>query len=373
MTATSNTGNAGGTGETGKTVSSQIRLMTPEEIAVNAGARPAPLRLPEAGVFAERALRLRQLAQDHPMRDYLLFAAEVAQRQHEQLKQARPLTLPNESDLAEAMAAGQPPLDSRTFARQSAWRDELKNLLQALVTAAVPAPVQALAKDLMQWDEATLERQAHALLSGGGPGLDPAAAPLLAAALQLHWVRLVQQLQDRYQRAGKTEHLAPFGLIDDPTVCPCCGSRPVASITRIAAEMSGQRFLACSLCATQWHYVRIKCTHCQSTKGISFRQLVDDDGKLPNEAVQAECCETCGHYLKQVHMEKDLQVEPLADDLASLTLDLLVGDLGLVRHGFNPLLILGEPDAGDDRPPGDDTQAPGPAHSGAAPPDPGGH
>ena len=27
--------------------------------------------------------------------------------------------------------------------------------------------------------------------------------------------------------------------------------------------------------------------------------------------------------------------------LASLTLDLLVGDLGLVRHGFNPLLILG--------------------------------
>ena len=55
MTATSNTG---------KPVSSQIRLMTPEEIAVNAGARPAPLRLPEAGVFAERALRLRQLAQD---------------------------------------------------------------------------------------------------------------------------------------------------------------------------------------------------------------------------------------------------------------------------------------------------------------------
>jgi len=345
------------------TSSSHIRLMTPEEIAVNAGARAAPLRLPEAGVFAERALRLRELAKDHPMRDYLLFAAEVAQRQHDQLKQARPLTLPSESDLAEAMAAGQPPLDSLTHARQSAWRDDLRDLLQHLATAAVPAPVQRLAAELQEVDDAALERQAQALLAGGGPGLDPAAAPLVAAALQLHWVRLVQQLQDRYQRSDHAEHLAPFGMIDDPTVCPCCGSRPVASITRVAAEVTGQRFLACSLCATQWHYVRIKCTHCQSTKGISFRQLVDDEGQLPNEAVQAECCESCGHYLKQVYMEKDLQVEPLADDLASLTLDLLVGELGLVRRGFNPLLILGEPDAGDDR------QADA---QGAAPPDPGG-
>ncbi|SEK33054.1 FdhE protein [Roseateles sp. YR242] len=347
------------------TASTHIRLMTPEEIAVNAGPRAAPLRLPEPGLFADRALRLRQLAQDHPLRDYLLFAAELAQRQHDQLKQARPLALPNESDLAEAMVAGVPPLDILAPARQGAWRDpwrtECRELLQHLTTAAVPPPVQALAAELLTLDDGALERQAQALLAGGGPGLDPAAAPLLAAALQLHWVRVVQQLQARYQRSEHSEHLAPFGMIDDPTVCPCCGSRPVAAITRVAAEMSGQRFLACSLCATQWHYVRIKCTHCQSTKGISFRQLVDDEGELPNEAVQAECCESCGHYLKQVYMEKDLQVEPLADDLASLTLDLLVGELGLVRQGFNPLLVLGEPEAGDDRPPG------------AAPPDPGGH
>ena len=59
--------------------------------------------------------------------------------------------------------------------------------------------------------------------------------------------------------------LPPFGRIDDPTLCPCCGSRPVASVERLGAE--GARYLACGLCATQWHYVRIKCTHCQSTKG----------------------------------------------------------------------------------------------------------
>jgi FdhE protein len=143
----------------------------------------------------------------------------------------------------------------------------------------------------------------------------------------------------------------------------------VASITRVAAEQSGQRFLACSLCGAQWHYVRIKCTHCQGTKGISFQTLVDDEGKKA-EAVAAECCETCGHYLKQVHMEKDLQVEPLADDLATLTLDLLVGELGLVRQGFNPMLILGEAEASLDGGPGAGLDPPG--RPGAPPPDPGG-
>ena len=115
--------------------------------------------------------------------------------------------------------------------------------------------------------------------------------------------------------------------------------------------------------------MRIKCTHCQGTKGISFQTLVDDEGKKA-EAVAAECCETCGHYLKQVHMEKDLQVEPLADDLATLTLDLLVGELGLVRQGFNPMLILGEAEASLDGGPGAGLDPPG--RPGAPPPDPGG-
>ncbi len=356
------------------TASSTIRLMTPEEIAVGAGARPAPLRLPEPGLFAERALRLRQLAEGHAMRDYLLFAAELAQAQHERLKQPRTLVLPNELAVGEAAAGGQPPLDAQRHPRDAAWRDELRELVTALSRAPMPDAARALVSALASVEEAELERQAQALLAGGGPALNPATAPVIGAALQLHWVRLVQQLQARFERSDQTESLPPFSYIDDPTLCPCCGSRPVASITRISGETSGQRFLACSLCGTQWHYVRIKCTHCQGTKGISFQQLVDADDKK-NESVQAECCETCGHYLKQVHMEKDLQVEPMADDLATLTLDLLVGgELGLVRQGFNPLLILGEPDAGSDAG-GDADDGAGAASDPARrpPPDPGGH
>ncbi|WP_416761606.1 formate dehydrogenase accessory protein FdhE [Roseateles sp. So40a] len=356
--SSSDTGSTGGT--------RPIRVMSPEEIAVNAGPRVAPVKVPEPGLFADRALRLRQLAEGHAMRDYLLFVAELAQRQHELLSRPRALRLPDEVLVNGAMVGGLPPLEPMTLVRDAVWREELRALLEALARASIPEPAKALVARLAQADTDWLEQQATALLAGGGPGLDPAAAPLIAAALQVHATRLVMQLQQRYEQSDQGEHVAPFGMIDDPTVCPCCGSRPVASITRIAAEQSGQRFLACSLCGSQWHYVRIKCTHCQGTKGISFQTLVDDDGRKA-EAVAAECCETCGHYLKQVHMEKDLQVEPLADDLATLTLDLLVGELGLVRQGFNPMLILGEAEASHDAAPG----AP-PGSAGAVPPDPGG-
>ena len=142
----------------------------------------------------------------------------------------------------------------------------------------------------------------------------------------------------------------PFGRTDDATRCPCCGTRPTASITRIGAEESGFRYLQCALCSTQWHVVRVKCARCESTKGISYRSLQPVEGHVPaatgaNEgAVQAECCSECGHYLKIVHMAKDPQVEPMADDLASVTLDLLVGEEGLHRHGLSLWLLFGEPD-----------------------------
>ena len=58
---------------------------------------------------------------------------------------------------------------------------------------------------------------------------------------------------------------------------------------------------------------------------------------------EPETCDTCGHYLKIVHMERDAHVEPVADDLASVTLDLLVSEAGFQRHGVNLLLLFGDP------------------------------
>ncbi|MCH7342416.1 formate dehydrogenase accessory protein FdhE [Pelomonas sp. CA6] len=341
--------------------SANPRLMSPEEIAMRAGETPQTLRLPEAGLFAERELRLRQLASDHAMRDFLLFCAELAHQQHELLKTLPALALPGADAIEQAALHGRAPLPAALLPRNAVWRELLGRLLQGLAHAAIPAPARQLVQQLQSADADYLEQQADRLLSERSDGLDLAAAPLIAAALQVYWTGLVMQVQAGHGQ-GSGRVLTPFGLVDDATRCPCCASRPVASIYRLSAEGGGQRYLACSLCGTQWHYVRIKCARCQGTKGISFQSLLRDDGEPLNtaqKAVQAECCESCGHYLKVVAMDKDLQVEPLADDLATLTLDMLVAELGLARHGLNPMLIFGE---------ADEAGAPD-----GAPPDPGGH
>ncbi|MDY0748220.1 formate dehydrogenase accessory protein FdhE [Paucibacter sp. R3-3] len=311
------------------------RILSPEEIAVRAGRADPFLRLPDATVFAEREMRLRQRAAGHAMREYLLFIADVAHAQHELLQQLVALQLPDVAQVELAANAGVPLLPADVFPREAAWREGLRALLDKLLARTAAVPALAMLATLREADDAHLDMQAQRLLNGVMLGLDLGSAPLIGAALQLHWVRLVSQTQAAHGQA----RVVPFGRTDVPTLCPCCGSRPVAAITRLGAELSGTRYLHCSLCAAEWHYVRIKCTHCQNTKGIHFQEL--EGG---THAAQAECCDECGHYLKIVHMEKDHQVDPVADDLASLTLDLLVSETGLQRSGVNLMLLFGDPE-----------------------------
>jgi FdhE protein len=320
------------------------KLLSPEEIAVRAGEQLVHLHLPEPGVFAARALRLRQLAAGHAMRDYLLFLAELAEAQHRQSVVATPVQCPTQDQIEAAANAGLPLLPAETWPRDAAWRDGLRALLRDLATHLAAGPAKETVERLAGATDEHLEVQAARLLSGVMLGLDLASAPLVAAGLQLHWARLVWQTE-----AGADSKLAPFGRIDSQVICPCCGSRPVAGITRLGAEGSGARYLACGLCATQWHYVRIKCSHCEGTKGISLQSLLlagesEGDAKRGEPAVEVECCGECGHYLKLVHQERDHDVEPVADDLASLTLDLLVAESDLQRVGANLLLLFGDPD-----------------------------
>jgi FdhE protein len=330
--------------------STQTKILSPEEIAVRAGEQLTFLHLPDAGVFAARALRLRELAAGHAMRDFLLFAAELAEAQHRALSAGAEVPLPTAEQIDAAAREGLPLLPALSWPRAAVWRESLRALLADLARRLPDSPAKATALQLATASDEHLEMQAARLLGGVMRGLDLASAPLIAAGLQLHWVRLVQQTAAR--AAGP---VAAFGRIDDPTVCPCCGSAPVASIERLGSE--GARYLACGLCATQWHYVRVKCAHCQSTKGISLQSLVaaDDGAATTTDAVvQAECCSECGRYLKLIHPARDPGAEPLADDLASLTLDLLVSSPensgGLQRHGINLLLLFGEPD--ESPPPG---------------------
>jgi FdhE protein len=58
--------------------------------------------------------------------------------------------------------------------------------------------------------------------------------------------------------------------------------------------------------------------------------------------VKAEACAACKTYVKIMNREKDPQVDPFADDLATLSLDVLMAEEGYQRLGFNPLLIPGD-------------------------------
>ena len=322
------------------------RLLSPEEIAVQAGQQVPFLRLPErASVFAEREMRLRERAAAHPMRDFLLFMAELARSQHEVLQNQPAIVLPDAAALDAAARAGAPPLPAAFWPRDPVWRDGLTRLIDALLPRIASSAAEASVIAVRQAAAVWIEQQADRLLRGVTLGLDLSAAPLIAAALQVHWTHLVLATQDT--RGG--DRLSPFGRIDDATVCPCCGSAPTASITRIGADMSGYRYLHCSLCSAQWHMVRIKCARCEQTKGIHYQSLraADADVAASNAAkpvVEVETCDECRHYLKIVHMERDANVEPIAEDLASVTLDLLVSEAGFQRHGINLMLLFGDPD-----------------------------
>ena len=60
-----------------------------------------------------------------------------------------------------------------------------------------------------------------------------------------------------------------------------------------------------------------------------------------NGVVKAETCDACHCYTKMLYQAQDMAVEPLADDLASLGLDIKVSEAGWLRHAPNPLILAG--------------------------------
>ena len=113
----------------------------------------------------------------------------------------------------------------------------------------------------------------------------------------------------------------------------------VASIVKTVNDVSNLRYLHCALCNTEWNLVRVKCVACDSTEGISYSELQGEAVKQPG-AVRAETCDSCKSYLKIAYQEKG-GVDPVADDLATLALDILVDEAGYSRAGPNLLLVPG--------------------------------
>lgn len=281
-----------------------------------------------ASVFATRAARLRQLASDSPVADYLLLMAQLVDAQQRALKDcAAPEA--SEDRVALAQAHGMPPLQAIGWPRDPMWRNILAQLVDEVSRGKnVPAEaieVCAALRRAVDEDPESLEDLAEAVLAEQDQGVDSAAAPFVMAALQVYWTDLASRFDDK-----QLPVVSPFG------VCPVCASLPVASVVRVGGQFEGYRYLCCSLCATQWHMVRVKCTHCEDVESVAYQAI---DGRSP--AIKAETCDHCHTYRKIFYQDKDLHVEPVADDLASLMLDVLVGEAGYSRASGNPLLWHG--------------------------------
>ncbi|WP_198388150.1 formate dehydrogenase accessory protein FdhE [Burkholderia ubonensis] len=299
------------------------RILEPNEISALDHSAIPRFRLPErATVFSARAARLRQLADLNPISGYLRLMAVVADAQHAVLQDFA-AQMPSQDAIARAQQHSMPLVPALGGERDPQWRAVLYELLDRVEGAGlVNPPLAKLLDRLRLMAPAELDAQADAILALRFAEVDPATAPFLTAALQVVWTDLASRTQP-----------ADVPFLDQPGLCPVCGTHPVASVVRVGGQYEGYRFLQCGLCTTEWHMVRTKCTHCDSTKGIAYHGI--EGG---SEAVKAESCDECKTYRKIGYQNKDYDFEPLADDLASLTLDLLMNEAGYQRSSPNPLL-----------------------------------
>lgn len=283
------------------------------------------VRLPQlASVFSERAARLRHLAGASPLQGYLMLMAHLADAQQVALR-THVVPGASESRISLAQAHGMPPVQAVGWQRDPVWRQMLGDILDHM-TRLPDVPQQAAdvcngLKHSLAESPDEVEDTADALLAKLEQ-IDGAAAPFVMAALQTYWTSLAGNFD-----ITQLPVVSPFG------VCALCGSLPVSSIVRIGGQSDGCRYLCCSLCSSEWHLVRVTCSHCEQTGKISYHSI--EDGP---EGIKAESCGDCHSYRKIFYQEKDVHVDAVADDLASLTLDILMGEEGYSRASGNPLL-----------------------------------
>jgi FdhE protein len=225
-------------------------------------------------------------------------------------------------DLVERAAAnGMPPIDRARLPDDPLLHGTIARVLDAMAAIPMPAPAAAALAALRD-DPTRRERHLANALEDAVAADDVAAHVFVAAGLQLHAVRLAATLP--------AESLRPVGT----GLCPACGGGPVASVLvdRPSAARN-VRYCVCATCATQWNAVRVTCVLCGNTEGITYQHI---EGR--KDGIEGETCAACHGYLKILDQTENPALDPVADDVASLALDMMLRDAGWRRGGVNPFL-----------------------------------
>lgn len=306
-----------------------IRIVPQEEIAGGLKEPPA-FRLADArSVFADRAARFETLAasavtagKGEPA--YLRLMGKLAEAQQKVINNHIVKDEFDALNLERCRTHGLPPLGI-DGALDAVWRTALHEIVAAIQPIA-STPVQQVISVIRGMDTEALDNQASRLLALDFPAVDAAIAPFIGAALQVHWVKRANVLGE-----------GVFRKLDVPTVCPVCGSPPVACVQRIGVPVPGTRYLHCVLCSTEWHMGRGYCSQCEAYEKLAYYHIDNE-----SDAVRGEACDECKGYVKSLNQEKDSQVDPVADDLATLSLDVLLDEAGYERASPNYFFVPGQ-------------------------------
>ena len=115
--------------------------------------------------------------------------------------------------------------------------------------------------------------------------------------------------------------------------CPRCGSPPLLAMLRDEPEVTGRRLLLCSLCSSEWSFLRGRCPRCGEERPDELSYHVSD--AWPH--VRIERCGSCRTYLKAIDLRTDGNAVPEVDELAAVELDLWAGEQGLAKLQSNVL------------------------------------
>lgn len=277
---------------------------------------PEPIKL-----FQTRARRFAFLAESNALAPYLTFLAALSKLQARLAATLAPVTAPAPARIAEAARAAMPPIDRTALVVDPELAAAVDALIEGAAEIAMPEPARLALEAVRAANDDDRQWLLSNILSDRIP--DDSAAPHLfvAAAVQVHVARLAAMLD--------VEALVPVGF----GLCPACGGRPATSSVLGTQGIENVRYAACSCCGTQWNEVRVKCLCCGSTKGVSYRSVETSEA-----TVKAETCRECQTWVKIFYQVKNPSLEPIADDVGSLGLDILMKETEFRRGGFNPYL-----------------------------------
>jgi FdhE protein len=301
--------------------------VTPEAIQAQEFFHIPFWQQPQADIFSQRAQRLHELAAENSSdwQPYLQFLAAICTAQQTLLERyAEAEWVLSVANTAETLLT--PALLSANHSLTDLLFADLHTLLQQQLS---PTAAQVW-KELLQ-----LSSEERCQLC------QQALNQQLGVAQQDYqiWVNAVVQII--YTHAALNLAATAVKPLPELGFCPCCGTDAVGAVIIGHGELEGLRYLCCGVCNSRWHSVRARCSFCDNSRDLGVHRIEQaKEGVL--SGAEAECCPSCHAYRKRYRLAKQQYADPIADDLASLSLDILLNEEGWQRGGANPFLLMGK-------------------------------